>query len=225
LQERYYSLTINLALVPVLALGVVACLSGGSEDSSEGLNTAATPNGPPVISGSPRASVVENNRYSFVPTANDPDGDPLTFSVDGLPGWANFDSSDGSVTGTSSAADVGEYRGISVSVSDGKARDSIGDFSIEVLAAGSAIGSVSLSWQAPTENEDGTALTDLAGFKIYWGTTPGRYPNSVTIDNPSVTAYVVENLAPGEYEFVGTSFNAAGVESRYSSPVSRSVDL
>jgi len=63
---------------------------------------------------------------------------------------------------------------------------------------------------------DGTPLTDLAGYKLYWGTTPGSYPNSVTIDNPSVTTYVVDNLAPGTYEFVATSYNASGVESRYS---------
>ena len=85
------------------------------------------------------------------------------------------------------------------------------------------LGSATLTWQPPTQNEDGTALTDLAGYNIYWGTTPGNYPNSVTIDNESVTTYVVENLAPGTYEFVATSFNTAGVESRYSQPATRTV--
>ena len=80
-----------------------------------------------------------------------------------------------------------------------------------------------MSWTAPTLNEDGTTLTDLDGYKLYWGTTPGNYPNSVTIDNESVTTYIVDSLAPGTYEFVATSFNTAGVESRYSGAATKVV--
>ena len=82
---------------------------------------------------------------------------------------------------------------------------------------------MTLNWTAPTENEDGTPLTDLAGYRIYWGTTPGSYPDSVTLDNPGLTTHVVENLAPGTYEFVATSFNTAGVESSYSNPATKTV--
>ena len=101
-----------------------------------------------------------------------------------------------------------------ISVSDGDANDSLPMFSITVNAV--SLGSAQLSWTAPTENEDGSTLANLAGFRLYWGTTPGNYTDSVTIDNPSVTTYVVDNLAPGTYEFVATAYNSAGVESRYS---------
>jgi hypothetical protein len=84
-------------------------------------------------------------------------------------------------------------------------------------------GSVTLSWTAPTENEDGSVLTDLAGFNLYWGTTPGSYSNSVRIADPNIATYTVDGLAPGTYEFVGTSFNAAGVESVYSNPTTKTV--
>ncbi len=84
--------------------------------------------------------------------------------------------------------------------------------------------STTLSWTPPTENDDGTALTDLDGYRIYWGTTPGNYPNSVTIGNEGTTTYVVDNLAPGTYEFVATSFNASGVESVYSNPTTKVVN-
>ena len=84
-------------------------------------------------------------------------------------------------------------------------------------------GSVTLSWNAPTENEDGSALTDLAGYKIYWGTTSGSYPNSVTINDKDATTSVVDNLSSGTYEFVATSFNTSGVESRYSAPATKVV--
>jgi hypothetical protein len=83
---------------------------------------------------------------------------------------------------------------------------------------------VTLSWTPPTQNEDGTALTDLAGYWIYWGTSPGSYPDSVKIDNPGLSTYVVDNLVPGTYEFVATSFNASGVESVYSNPATKVVN-
>jgi hypothetical protein len=178
-------------------------------------------NNPPQISGTPASSVNEGQAYSFKPTASDADGDALTFSVSGLPAWANFDTATGTLSGTPQAADVGVYSNIVISVSDGQASASLPAFSITVDAI--SLGSVTLSWTAPTQNEDGTTLTDLAGYKIYWGTTAGSYPNSVTIDNPSVTTYVVENLAPGNYEFVATAFNTSGVESQYSGAATKVV--
>ena len=99
----------------------------------------------------------------------------------------------------------------------------MGPFDIEVLAQGAPTGSATLNWTAPTRNEDGSALGDLAGYKLYWGTEPGSYPNSVTIDNPSVTTYVVENLTAGTYQFVATAFNTSGVESRFSNTATKTV--
>jgi len=171
-------------------------------------------NGTPTISGTPPDQINEGIAYSFTPTASDPDNDTLSFSVAGLPGWANFNTSNGRISGTPGSGDVGSYSGITITVSDGSASANLGPFSITVNAV--SLGSVTLNWTPPTENDDGSALTDLAGYKIYWGTTPGSYPNSVTLDNPGLTSYVVDNLSPGTYEFVATSFNAAGVESAYS---------
>jgi hypothetical protein len=179
-------------------------------------------NSPPQISGTPATSVNDGQAYSFVPTASDADGDTLTFSVSGQPVWASFDAATGTLSGTPSSADVGVYSDIVISVSDGQASASLPAFSITVNAI--SLGSVSLSWTAPTENEDGTALTDLAGFKLYWGTEPGNYTNSVTIDTPGTTTYLVENLAPGTYEFVATAYNTAGVESIYSGAATKVVN-
>ena len=194
---------------------VISVSDGEFSDSLAAFSITVTivvGNSPPQISGTPTPSINANNSYSFTPTASDPDGDNLTFS--GQPSWASFDASTGELSGTPGDADVGVYPDIIISVSDGQADASLAAFSISVEAI--SLGSATLSWTAPTQNEDGTELTDLDGFKLYWGTTPGTYPNSVTIDNPTVTTYIVENLAPGTYEFVATAFNAAGVESRYS---------
>jgi hypothetical protein len=156
-----------------------------------------------------------------MPSATDPDGDTLTFEIENLPAWASFDSGNGELTGKPTAVHVGLYEGILISVSDGLASDSLPRFSISVDASGEF--STTLTWTAPTLNEDGSALTDLSGYMIYWGTTPGIYPNSAKIDNPGITTYVVEGLVAGTYEFVATAFNSADEESRYSAPATRTV--
>ena len=200
--------------------GIVISVSDGLLSSSLPafsitVNSLAN-NTAPQISGTPPANVNVGQAYSFVPTASDADNDNLTFVVAGLPTWASFDEGTGEISGTPQAGDEGAYTGITITVSDGQATDALGPFSVTVQAV--SLGSVTLTWTAPTQNEDGTVLNNLDGYRIYWGTTPGVYPNSVTIDNETVTMYVVDNLAPGTYEFVATSFNTAGVESQYSTP-------
>jgi hypothetical protein len=183
--------------------------------------TVVTGNRAPMIGGAPAGSVTANAPYSFTPNASDADGDDLTFSVSGKPDWAQFNTSTGALTGTPDDADIGAYTGIRITASDGQASATLGPFSITVNAVSN--GSVTLSWNAPTENTDGSTLTDLAGYKVYWRTSPGAYTNSVTIDNPSITTYVLENLAPGTYEFVVTAVNADDIESDYSNQASRTV--
>jgi len=117
---------------------------------------------------------------------------------------------------------VNIYSNIRITVTDtSNASDTLGPFSITVNAI--STGSVTLSWTPPTQNEDGSTLEDLDGYKIYWGTTPGTYPNSVTIENEGLSSYVVDNLTPGTYEFVATSFNDARIESVYSASVTKVV--
>ena len=86
-------------------------------------------------------------------------------------------------------------------------------------------GSVTLSWQPPTENADGTPLLDLSGYYIYVGTSSSNYDyREIRLDNPGLSAYVVENLEPGTYFFAATAFNSSGMESRFSDEVVRIVD-
>ena len=187
---------------------------GGSPDDPSG-------NAPPTIAGNPSRSVIVGNMYSFTPNASDSNNDPLTFSVENSPRWASFDAVRGQLQGQPTLGDVGMYRDILISVSDGTASASLPRFDISVDQSGNF--STTLSWTPPTENDDGSALMDLAGYKIYWGTTPGVYTNSVTLNNPGLTSYVVDNLAAGTYEFVATSFNSSGVESMYSNSAMRTL--
>ena len=73
------------------------------------------------------------------------------------------------------------------------------------------------------QNSDGSPLTDLAGYKIYYGNESGYYHTSIQIDNPGVVIYVVENLTPGTYYFVSTAINSSGLESRFSNEVSKRI--
>ncbi|MEX0708210.1 MAG: putative Ig domain-containing protein, partial [Woeseia sp.] len=176
-------------------------------------------NSSPNIWGWAPKVVTAGQWYEFTPKAGDPDGDPLTFSIKNKPDWAWFDNKTGRFRGTPPAAGI--YGNIVISVSDGQASASLSPFSITV--EGHSMGSATLSWTPPMENTDGTALTDLAGYRIYWGQTAGNYPNSVSINNPGITTYVIENLASGSYTFVATSFNTDGVESGYSAPATKTV--
>ena len=88
---------------------------------------------------------------------------------------------------------------------------------------GSSSGTVTLSWTPPTQNIDGSYLTDLAGYNIYYGVRQGEYDNRINISNPGIATYVVTNLSPDTYYFVATSFNTSGVESPYSSEVTKVV--
>jgi hypothetical protein len=72
-----------------------------------------------------------------------------------------------------------------------------------------AKGSTTLSWLPPTVYDDGTPLK-VTGYRIYWGPTEGHYPYSVTLDNPGLTRYVVEELAPATWYFVATALSADG---------------
>ena len=212
--------TRHAAVIVIASLVLGACLSKEEGEGISGANTEPTPtNSAPVISGNPTTAVNIGDLYSFVPNASDADGDSLTFSIANMPAWASFSAGSGELSGQPTLGDVGVYQNIRISVSDGTATASLPSFAISVDQTGTL--STTLSWTAPTENEDGTLLEDLAGYKLYWGTTSGVYTNSVTIDNAGITTYVVDNLAPGTYEFVATAFNRSGVESRYSNPATK----
>ena len=83
--------------------------------------------------------------------------------------------------------------------------------------------STTLSWTPPMQNSDGSPLTDLAGYKIYYGNESGNYHASIEINNPGIAIYVVEYLTPNTYFFVITAINSSGVESQFSNEVSKLV--
>jgi len=183
--------------------------------------TVETGNRAPTISGAPATSIVEGQSYSFSPTASDPDGDTLSFTITNRPSWATFSSVTGQLTGTPGSGSVGTYSNIQIRVSDGTVEAALPAFGITVQQAAS--GSAALSWNAPTTRTDGSPLTNLAGYRLRYGNSPGNYPNTITISNPTITSYVVGNLASGTWYFVLAAYDSAGLESSNSDPVSKTI--
>ena len=170
-----------------------------------------TSNVPPTISGVPSGTATVGQVYSFVPNASDPDGQKLTFAIAGQPAWAQFDPATGRLYGTPADASVGTYTGIRISVSDGQASAALPTFSIVVQKPVS--GSATVSWVPPTTNVDGSPLTNLAGYRIAYGSSASSLSQTVEIPSPTVTSATIERLSAGTWYFAVRAYTATGVES------------
>ena len=120
----------------VIAASVVLAGCGGGA-STETNNADVVANRAPVVSGSPAVSIVAGTAYSFTPTASDPDGNVLTYSISNQPAWATFSSSTGQLSGTPGTANVGTTSNIVITVSDGLLSATLAAFNIEVTAPAS----------------------------------------------------------------------------------------
>ncbi len=181
--------------------------------------TAGTMGSGPTISGTPASAATVGAAYSFQPAASDASGAKLTFGIQNAPAWATFNSATGLLTGTPTAAAIGTTGNIVISVSDGQSSAALPSFSITVGQA-STVRSATLSWTPPTQNQDGSALTNLAGYIISWGTGASSLTNATTLANAAATSYTVSNLVPGTWYFVVRAYNNLGTNSPQSTIVS-----
>jgi hypothetical protein len=85
-------------------------------------------------------------------------------------------------------------------------------------------GTASVSWIAPTNNDDGSDLLDLAGFKVMYGTSTDALTQLAIVDDNTRTSYTAESLAPGTWYFAVRAFNTQEVESLESNVVQRDVN-
>jgi hypothetical protein len=227
----------NAALIVaavVMSASLAAC--GGGDSGSSASQAASTNASFPInrapttetaagmqINGAPVTTATVGQAYSFQPTVASAAGTALNFSIANTPAWAKFDPTSGKLTGTPSASQVGTYKGITISVVAGTTTAALPAFSI-VVTDGNSQSNVTLSWQAPTENADGSALVDLKGYKVHYGSASKTYSDTIQVTNPGLTTYVVQNLNAGKYYFAVTAYNSAGQESSLSPEVSTQVD-
>jgi Fibronectin type III domain len=216
-------------LCTLITMALTAC--GGNQGSANAppVTQVTTPNSPPTgsrspvtdapnthptISGRSSTSINVGSVYGFMPTVTNPNGDTLTFSIQNKPMWATFDTASGASGGTPTAADAGTYANIIISVTDGEMSASLPAFTLTVQQISN--GAVTLNWTPPTQNTDGTVLTNLGGYRVHYGMTEDNLTESVELTNAGLTSYVVSNLSPGTWFFGVSAYSTAGVESSLS---------
>lgn len=76
---------------------------------------------------------------------------------------------------------------------------------------------ITLTWDTSVSN-----TKDIAGYKIYYGTSQGNYTESIDVGN--VTTYTFQDMPSGTWYFVITAYDASGNESNYSDVVKKTFE-
>ena len=174
----------------------------------------------PTLSGAPTTIATVGQLYSFQPAGSDPAGRILSFSIQNKPKWAGFNTSTGHLSGTPTAIDSGTDANIVISANDGADTAALTPFTIHVTqtaTAQSTTDRATVAWTAPTENTDGSEVSNLSGYRIHYGTSPTELTSTIDINNAGVLSYVVGNLTPGTWYFAVAAVNSDNVESNLSS--------
>jgi len=181
---------------------------------------------PPTISGTPPTTVQVGSAYSFTPTAHDASGKTLSFSVQNKPSWAAFSIATGQLSGTPISSNLGTYSNIVITVSNGTTSAALAAFAVTVAAAPSTsqtVGTATLKWTPPTQNTDGSSVTNLTGYVISYGNSASMLSQTVSITSASTTSYTVQNLGQGTWYFAVSATESDGTTSALSSVVSKTI--
>ncbi len=225
--ERFSSRTKGIAII-VLAAFLAACSSGSSQGSSEEpIATDPPPNSTPSPDPDPDPNP---------PPDPDPDPDPqpaptITLNSDnptvGVGGnvalnWnvqnATTCSASGAWGGDKSLIGQEVVGPITSSQTFTLTCSSAGGSAVAMISV-AAIGQLQLSWQAPTENVDGTPVDGLTTYRIHYGTNPGQYDDIVEVA-ASLSTYAID-LAVGSYYVAMTVVDVDDEESGLSNEIER----
>jgi len=218
----------SLATLLLMVVGASLSACGGSDSPATAAATDPSPStsisssGAIALSGTPGVSATVDQPYSFYPSATS-SLSAVTFSISNKPVWASFNVLTGALTGTPTAAHVGTYSNIVIAANTGTSSASLPAFAVAVVQVGSNSGSATLSWTPPTQNTDGTAMSNLAGYHIYYGTSADSMTRTIQITNPGLTAYTIADLGVGTHYFGISAYTTAGTESDLSSIGSKTV--
>ena len=194
-----------------LALFMCACLTNSAVDEPENATVSLT------ITSPSNASTIDT-LDTAVSLAGNATSDMGIFKVS----WFNDRGGAGIAGGTDSwqtasiALELGENK-ITVTAEDTTGATT--SRNIVVNRESGQSGSVALSWAAPTARTDGSPLTDLTGYKIYYGRMSGIYDYQIDINNPGILTYNVENLISGDWYFALAAYDSQGLESERSNEV------
>ena len=139
--------------------GIVITVSDGTSKISlpaYSLTVKANANKSPTLTGTPVVKATVGVAYSFQPTAKDPEGKTMTFSIRNKPSWATFSTSTGKLSGTPTTAATAS--GVMIIVTDGVTFASLPWFNITVAAA-AANAAPTISGSPVTTAKAGTPYT------------------------------------------------------------------
>ena len=206
----------QLALIAILTIALAGCGSGSGSGSDP--RAANLGNGVSIAITSPTTASYIETPDSAVILAGTAVGDPNIVSVS----WTNDRGGQGTASGTENWSTGGIPLELGENVITLTAQGSSGATArttIVINRESGLAGSATVSWKAPTERTDGSPLTNLAGYRIFYGRMSGIYDYRIDIRNPGVLTYVVENLAPGDWYFAVSAYDSYGIDSDRSAEV------
>jgi hypothetical protein len=148
-----------------------------------------------------------------VPVTSQASGTYFDFALTSIAGQAKFGSP------ATAAVVVSTTTASTSSSSSGGSSSSSSSSSGET----SSTSAVTISWSAPIYNTNGSALTNLAGYNIYYGTNSTSLSGKISLNTVGLLSYVISDLSSGTWYFAVTSVNSAGVESSPSATVSTTI--
>ncbi len=80
-----------------------------------------------------------------------------------------------------------------------------------------------VSWTPPSTAANGAALTDLAGYALFYGASPSELTHIVKIPDARVTRMIVRGLGSGAWYSVVTAYTRSGAMSVPSNVVSKMI--
>jgi hypothetical protein len=208
LKNMFRFFLVSIQLILISACGQSATVNDIPSTLS---SIAVTPTNP---------SIANNSTLQFTATGTYSDG--TTQDLTGSVTW----SSSGSAATISNAAGS---NGLATAVASGTTTITATAEGISRSTTLTSIAPrpVNLSWDAPTTYRDGTPLdpvTDVAKYRIYYGTSSRTYTQVVDVVNPGTTTIThTLNLVPGTYFFAVTDIDISGQESDYSNEASRTI--
>ena len=200
----------------ILALSMSACLLD-SDITDASKNTGIS-----LTITSPTSAFVLDTTDAVVSLAGNANSDMGIFQVS----WTNNHGGEGVANGTDSwqIASIDLELGTNmVTVTAEDVAGATTSRGIVIIRESGQTGSATLSWSAPTARTDGSPLTDLAGYKIFYGRMSGTYDHQININNPGISTYVVENLVSGDWYFALAAYDSQGIDSDRSNEVLREI--
>jgi len=186
----------NTLLCTIATLTLAACGGGSSGSSSSTAATSAANTDTSTALVTPNVGMIDRSQ-----------------GMDGSESAASVASNTTSASNTETTA----------AVSTPGSGSSVGTVAKVTPPIQTVNGVATLDWMPPTENNDGSALTNLAGYTVYYGTNRNDLSQSVKVSNPGLASYTVTGLTSGTWYFAVTSYSADGVESTRTATVSTTI--